>query len=118
MILSVSVCNETERCSGLLIHLTPVSDLRHPYLVVVGDTAVGCGGHDLGGGGPQVTGAHDARLGDSQTQDQVIPPERHVAVGLSCRARLFGVHGTTAAGRNKQINKHLQNQMSGHVVSF
>ncbi len=66
------------------------------HLVVVGDAAVGRGGGDLWCGGSEVTGGHDAGLSDAQTQDQVVTPQRDVAVTGTCRAGLLCVHRTAA----------------------
>ena len=57
---------------------------------------------DIGRGGSQVAGAHDAGLGHAEAQDQVVPPQCHVAVAAPRRAGLLGVHrvaGRVRAGR-------------------
>lgn len=41
-------------------------------------------------------GGHDAGLGHAQTQDQVVPPQRDVAVAGARRARLLGVDRAAA----------------------
>lgn len=66
------------------------------YLVIICNTAIRCGSHDLRCGGSQVTRTHDAGFGNTEAQYQVIPPQRHIAISRAWRAGLFGVNGTAA----------------------
>lgn len=75
-------------------HHCPTMGTTH--LVIIRDTAIRCGSHNLRGGGSQVTRTHDAGFGNTEAQYQVIPPQRHIAIGRAWRAGLFGVNGTAA----------------------
>lgn len=72
------------------------------YLVVICDTAIRCGSHDFRCRGSQVTWTHDTRFGNTEAQYQVIPPQRHIAIGWTRRAGLFGVNGTAVGGRGRE----------------
>lgn len=72
------------------------------YLVIICDAAIRSSSHNLRGGGPQVTWAHDTRLGYTQAQNQVVPPQGHVAISGPGCACLFGIHWTTARGHRKK----------------
>ncbi len=41
-----------------------------------------------------MTWTHDTGFGNTEAQYQVIPPQRHIAIGRTRGAGLFGVNGT------------------------
>lgn len=64
----------------------------HTDLVVIGDATVGRCSSDLWCGGPEVTRRHDARFSHAQAHDQIVTPQRNVAVAGACSARLLGIY--------------------------
>lgn len=62
------------------------------HLVVISHTAIRSGCSDFWCGSSQVTGGHDARFSDSKTEDQVVSPQRDVAVTRAYGVSLFGVY--------------------------
>lgn len=76
------------------------------HLVVIGDAAVGRGGSDLWCGSSEVTGGHDARLSNTQTQDQVVTPQRDVIVTGACCAGFLSIDWTAAESQKEsgQVN--------------
>lgn len=72
------------------------------YLIVVGDAAVRRGGHNLRCGRSEVSRRHDAGLGHPETQDEVVPPQRHGVVAGAGRAGLLRVHWAAVGTRKEK----------------
>lgn len=82
-----------------------MSGLTH--LVVVRHAAVRCCGSDLWCGSPEVAGGHDARLSHTETEDQVITPQRNVAVTGAHRAGLLSIHWTAVKTQKEKMVSHI-----------
>lgn len=54
--------------------------LLNTYLIVMATAVLTSRGHDLWSRSSQMARAHDARLGYTEAQDQVVPPQSHVVV--------------------------------------
>lgn len=70
------------------------------HLVVIAVVVVCTGSDDLRGGSPKMTRAHDAGFGHTETQNQIVSPQRRKGVSWTSRACLLGVNWVAKRWRN------------------